>query len=71
MLKISVSDNFFDRIRVVSYKIRTVSFNNKVFVSILVIPFDETQLEQENCSMTEHNLFSGNCNYRYGLIVYL
>jgi hypothetical protein len=70
-LKISVSDNFFDRIRVVSYQIRTVSFNNKVFVSILVIPFDETQLEQENCSMTEHHLNSGSWILRYGLIYYL
>jgi len=71
MLKISVSDNFFDRIRVVFYKIRTVSFNNKVFVSTFVIPFDETQLDQENCSMTEHHLHSGSWILRYGLIYYL
>ena len=71
MLKISVSDNFLHRIRVVFYKIRTVSFNNKVFVSTLVIPFDETQLDQGNCSMTEHHLYSGSWILRYGLIYYL
>ena len=71
MFNISVSENFFDRIRVVFYKIRTVSFNNKVFVSTLVISFDETQLDQENCWMTEHHLCSGSWILRYGLIYYL
>jgi hypothetical protein len=41
MLKILVSENLFDRIRVVFYKIRYVSFYDNVFVSTLVILFHE------------------------------
>jgi hypothetical protein len=41
-----ISENLFDRIRVVFYKIRYISFYDNVFVSTLVIPFHETQLDQ-------------------------